>query len=96
MTIQTVDVVLSVHKRCVSIEPENVIVVAWHHLRINFPTSILREEVLTTCALEYLKTTSVVWLVVLTRVTVRLSLSSLSMLMLMYLSCEGTLEGSLW
>ena len=33
--IETVDVVLSVHKRGVGIEPENVIVVAWHHLRIN-------------------------------------------------------------
>lgn len=34
-SIQTVDIVLSVHKRGVGIEPENIIVVAWHHLRIN-------------------------------------------------------------
>ena len=52
MPIQTVDVILSVHKRCVSIEPENVIVVAWHHLRIILSNFYLGEEVLTTWALE--------------------------------------------
>ena len=46
MPIQTVNVVLSVHKRCVSIEPENVIVVAWHHLRIILANFYLNEEVL--------------------------------------------------
>ena len=53
MPIQTVDVVLSVHKRCVSIEPENVVVVARHHLRMilsNF--YLVGEEVSMTSALE--------------------------------------------
>ena len=40
MPIQTVDIILPVHKRCMSIEPENIVVIARHHLRINFLTSI--------------------------------------------------------
>ena len=40
MPIETLDIILSVHKRCVGVEPENIIVVARHHLSVKHNYSL--------------------------------------------------------
>ena len=38
--IETLNIILSVHKRCVGVEPENIIVVARHHLSVKYNYSL--------------------------------------------------------